>query len=232
MTSQTGSVGDTVLPRNRMSTGRIGDRLFGAAARGSGIFLLAIMASIAAFLIWQAIPALRADKVNFLTSQEWAPNGAQARFGIVQLAFGTMVSSVLALLLAAPVAVGIALFIAFYAPRRLATSLGYVVDLLAAVPSVIYGLWGLQFFVTKMSHVAQFLNDYFGWIPLFGGNEVGGRSLLTASVVLAIMILPIISSITREVFLQVPQANIEAALALGATRWEMIRIAVLPLAAP
>jgi phosphate transport system permease protein len=228
VTSQTGAVGETALLRSRMGTGRMGDRLFGAAARGSGIFLLAIMASIAAFLIWQAIPALRADKVSFLTSQEWAPNGAQARFGIAQLAFGTLVSSVLALLLAAPVAVGIALFIAFYAPRRLANGLGYVVDLLAAVPSVIYGLWGLQFFVTKMSHVAQFLNDYFGWIPLFGGDAVGGRSLLTASVVLAIMILPIISSITREVFLQVPQFNIEAALALGATRWEMIRIAVLP----
>jgi phosphate transport system permease protein len=211
-----------------MSTGRMGDRLFGIAARGSGIILLGIMASIAAFLIWKAIPALRADKANFITSQDWSPNGAVAKFGIAQLAFGTMVSSVLALLLAAPIAIGIALFIAFYAPRRLANGLGYVVDLLAAVPSVIYGLWGLQFFVTKMSHVAGFLNDYFGWIPLFGGNEVGGRSLLTASVVLAIMILPIISSITREVFLQVPRANIEAALALGATRWEMIRMAVLP----
>jgi phosphate transport system permease protein len=228
VTSQTGAVGETPFPRRRMGTGRIGDRLFGAAARGSGIFLLAIMAAIAGFLIWQAIPALRADKVNFLTSQEWAPNGAQARFGIAQLAFGTLMSSGLALLLAAPVAIGIALFIAFYAPRRLASGLGYIVDLLAAVPSVIYGLWGLQFFVTKMAHVAQFLHDYFGWIPLFGGDAVGGRSLLTAAVVLAIMILPIISSITREVFLQVPQANIEAALAIGATRWEMVRLAVLP----
>jgi phosphate transport system permease protein len=228
VTSQTGTAGDAIVPKRRMSTGRMGDRLFGAAARGSGIFLLVIMASIAAFLIWQAIPALRADKVNFITSQDWSPNGATARFGIAQLAFGTMISSVLALLLAGPVAIGIALFIAYYAPRRLANGLGYIVDLLAAVPSVIYGLWGLQFFVTKMAHVAQFLHDYFGWIPLFGGDAVGGRSLLTAAVVLAIMILPIISSITREVFLQVPQANIEAALALGSTRWEMIRMAVLP----
>jgi phosphate transport system permease protein len=206
----------------------MGDRLFAFAARGSGIFLLVIMASIATFLIWKAIPALRVNKVNFITSQDWAPNGAVPRFGIAQLAFGTLVSSGLALILATPVAIGIALFIAYYAPRSLSAGLGYIVDLLAAVPSVIYGLWGLQFFVTKMSSVSTFLNDYFGWIPLFGGNEVGGRSLLTAGVVLAIMILPIISSICREVFLQVPRANIEAALALGATRWEMIRMAVLP----
>lgn len=229
MTSQTEAIGETSLPvGRRVSTGRMGDRLFAFAARGSGIFLLVIMASIATFLIWKAIPALRVNKVNFITSQDWAPNGAVPRFGIAQLAFGTLVSSGLALILATPVAIGIALFIAYYAPRSLSAGLGYIVDLLAAVPSVIYGLWGLQFFVTKMSSVSTFLNDYFGWIPLFGGNEVGGRSLLTAGVVLAIMILPIISSICREVFLQVPRANIEAALALGATRWEMIRMAVLP----
>ena len=229
MTSQPQAGPGSALPLGgRADTGRTGDRLFGLAARGSGIFLLVIMGSIAAFLIWQAIPALRANEANFITSQEWDPNATVPRFGIAQLAFGTMVSSVLALLLATPVAIGIALFIAFYAPRRLAGGLGYIVDLLAAVPSVIYGLWGLQFFVPKMDGAARFLNDYFGWLPLFGGDSVGGRSLLTAAVVLAIMILPIISSISREVFLQVPRANIEAALALGATRWEMIRMAVLP----
>jgi phosphate transport system permease protein len=210
------------------STGRLGDRLFGASARGSGILLLVIIAAIAAFLVAKAIPALRADKASFLTSQEWAPDGPQARFGIVQLAFGTVLTSLLALIMSTPVAIGVALFIAYYAPRRLASGLGYVVDLLAAVPSVVYGLWGLQFFVPKMGHVANFLHDDLGWIPLFGGDNVGGQSILTASVVLAIMILPIISSISREVFLQVPTANVEAAQALGATRWEVIRLAVLP----
>jgi phosphate transport system permease protein len=229
MTSRAQAAGDVVLQGKRgASTGRMGDRVFGAATRGSGIFLLVIMASIAAFLMWKAVPALQKDKVNFLTSQEWSPNGATVRFGILQLVYGTLMSSLIAVLLATPVAIGIALFIAYYSPRSLAAGLGYIVDLLAAVPSVIYGLWGLQFFVTKMEGVAQFLHDYAGWIPLFGGDAVGGRSLLTAGVVLAIMILPIISSITREIFLQVPRANIEAALALGATRWEMIRIAVLP----
>ncbi|MGH3391495.1 MAG: phosphate ABC transporter permease subunit PstC [Actinomadura sp.] len=210
------------------STGRRGDRLFAFATRGSGIFVLVIMAAIAVFLIWEAIPALRSNEANFLTSQDWSPDSSPARFGIAQLAFGTVLSSFLALIMATPVAIGIALFIAFYAPRQVAGALGFIVDLLAAVPSIIYGLWGLHFFVTKMTGVAEFLNGNFGWIPIFGGDSVGGRSILTAAVVLAIMILPIISSISREVFLQVPRDNIEAALAIGATRWEVIRLAVLP----
>jgi phosphate transport system permease protein len=227
-TLEQGATGTRGRRGRRLSTGRLGDALFGVSARGSGILLLLIIAAIAVFLIAKAVPALRADKANFITSQEWNPDGAQPRFGIAQLTFGTLLSSVLALIMATPVAIGIALFIAFYAPRRLASGLGYVVDLLAAVPSVIYGLWGLQFFVPKMAHVADFLHDHVGWIPLFGGDSVGGQSMLTAAIVLAIMILPIISSISREVFLQVPSANVEAALALGATRWEVIRMAVLP----
>ena len=174
----------------RLSTGRLGDRVFGISARGSAVLLLGIIAAIAVFLIAKAIPALRADKAGFLTSTEWNPDAAQPRFGIAQLAFGTMLSSLLALVLATPVAIGIALFIAFYAPRQVASGLGYAVDLLAAVPSVVYGLWGLQFFVPKMNGVSNFLHDHVGWIPLFGGDSVGGQSILTASVVLAIMILP------------------------------------------
>nr|WP_198679530.1 MULTISPECIES: phosphate ABC transporter permease subunit PstC [Thermomonospora] len=212
----------------RIGTGRRGDQVFALSARASGILLLAIMAAIGVFLVWRAIPALQANEANFLTEEEWNPNATPPVFGIAQLAFGTLMSSFLALLMATPVAIGIALFISFYAPRRLAAGLGYLVDLLAAVPSIVYGLWGLHYFNTKMDDVGRFLNEYFGWIPLFGGDSVGGRSLLTASVILAIMILPIISSITREVFLQVPNANVEAALALGATRWEVIKLAVLP----
>jgi len=215
-------------PRRAISNGRAGDRLFAGLARGSGIFVLVIMAAIAAFLIWKAYAGLSVNEANFLTSQEWNPNATPARFGVAQLAFGTLMSSVIALILATPVAIGIALFTAFYAPRKLASLLGYVIDLLAAVPSIVYGLWGATFFVVKMQSVSEFLNSYFGWFPLFGGNETGGRTLLTAGVVLAIMILPIISAISREIFLQVPRANIEAALALGATRWEMIRMSVLP----
>jgi phosphate transport system permease protein len=217
----------------RMSTGRMGDRLFAGAARGSGITILVIMAAIAAFLLWKAIPALTSNHANFLTygaksDQTWTPDATPPKFGIAQLVFGTVISSLLALLIATPVAIGIALFIAFYAPRRLASGLGYIVDLLAAVPSIIYGLWGVTFLSTKMGGVSDFIGSLLGWTGIFGGGSYGGRSLFTASIVLAIMILPIISAISREVFLQVPRANIEAAQALGATRWETVRLAVLP----
>jgi phosphate transport system permease protein len=211
-----------------MSTGRAGDRIFSLAAKGSGIAVLAIMAAIAVFLIWKAIPALSKNEASFLTSEEWNPNAAKPKFGIAQLAFGTVASSLLAMLIATPVAIGIALFISFYSPRRLAAGLGYIVDLLAAVPSIVYGLWGLIFLSRHMGTISEFLNSVLGWIPFFGGDSPGKNSIFTASVVLAIMILPIISSISREVFLQVPQSHIEASLALGATRWEMIRMSVLP----
>jgi len=231
MTTETG-VGARAATRRGatgpMGTGRAGDRVFAGAARGSGIAVLAIVAAIAAFLVWKAIPALQDNDANFLTSQEWNPNATPPEFGIAQLAFGTVISSLLAMLMATPVAIGIALFISFYSPRRLASGLGYVVDLLAAVPSIVYGLWGLAFLSRHMEGISSFLNGTLGWIPLLGGDSPGKNSIFTASVVLAIMILPIISSISREVFLQVPRANVEAALAIGATRWEMIRMSVLP----
>lgn len=212
----------------RMSTGRAGDKIFVSAARGSGILVLVIMAAIAIFLIWKAVPALQRNEASFLTAEEWDPNALPPRFGIAQLAFGTVISSLLALVIATPVAIGIALFTCFYAPRRLSAPLSYVVDLLAAVPSIVYGLWGLLLLSRHMEGVSSFLNTALGWIPLFGGDSPGRNSIFTAAVVLAIMILPIISSISREVFVQVPRANVEAALAIGATRWETIRLAVLP----
>ncbi|GGV19685.1 phosphate transport system permease protein [Actinomadura cremea] len=211
-----------------MSTGRAGDKIFVSAARGSGIAVLAIVVAIAVFLVWKAVPALQANEASFLTSEAWNPNATPAEFGIAQLAFGTIMSSLLAMLIATPIAIGIALFISFYAPRRLASGLGYIVDLLAAVPSIVYGLWGLIFLSQYMDDVGEFLSTFLGWIPLFATESPGKNSMFTAAVVLAIMILPIISSISREVFLQVPQANVEASLALGATRWEMIRMSVLP----
>ncbi|NKZ02429.1 phosphate ABC transporter permease subunit PstC [Actinomadura latina] len=231
MTTETGVAARAAARRGAlgpMGTGRAGDRVFAGAARGSGITVLAIVAAIAAFLVWKAIPALQDNRANFLTTEEWNPNATPPEFGIAQLAFGTVLSSLLAMLIATPIAIGIALFISFYSPRRLASGLGYVVDLLAAVPSIVYGLWGLAFLSQHMEGISAALNAALGWIPLFGGDSPGKNSIFTASVVLAIMILPIISSISREVFLQVPRANVEAALAIGATRWEMIRLAVLP----
>jgi len=220
---------DTSRSASRRS---IGEGPFRFVSTAAGVVLLGIMAAIAVFLISEAIPALQANKANFLTELTWDPNGEQV-FGIAALAFGTLLSSALALVIATPIAVGVALFISHYAPRKLAAPLGYLIDLLAAVPSVVYGLWGLAFLVPFMRTPSQWLNEHVGWFPLFAGEGViGGKTMLAGGIVLAIMILPIIAAISREVFLQAPKMNEEAALALGATRWEMIRMAVLPFGRP
>ncbi|SET33588.1 phosphate ABC transporter permease subunit PstC [Nonomuraea wenchangensis] len=221
-------------PAMRRSASRrtSGEGLFKFLATAAGVVLLAIMAAIAVFLIAEAIPALQANKGGFFTDLVWEPNSSQV-FGIGALAFGTVLSSGIALVIATPIAVGVALFISHYAPRRLAGPLGYLIDLLAAVPSVIYGLWGLAFLVPLLREPSRWLNEHFGWFPLFAGEgAIGGKTMLAGGIVLAIMILPIIAAISREVFLQVPRMNEEAALALGATRWEMIRMAVLPFGRP
>ncbi|MEU6792459.1 phosphate ABC transporter permease subunit PstC [Nonomuraea wenchangensis] len=221
-------------PAMRRSASRrsSGEGLFKFLATAAGVVLLAIMAAIAVFLIAEAVPALQANKGGFFTDLVWEPNSSQV-FGIGALAFGTVLSSGIALVIATPIAVGVALFISHYAPRRLAGPLGYLIDLLAAVPSVIYGLWGLAFLVPLLREPSQWLNEHFGWFPLFAGEgAIGGKTMLAGGIVLAIMILPIIAAISREVFLQVPRMNEEAALALGATRWEMIRMAVLPFGRP
>ncbi len=209
-----------------------GDRVFRSLSVSAGITLLGILVAIAVFLVVRAVPALRENTASFLTDTVWDPNATPPAFGIVALAFGTLLSSVLALVMALPIALGVALFISHFAPRRIAGPLGYVVDLLAAVPSVVYGLWGIFFLNDKVITASAFLNQHLGWFPLFGGDGIYGRSIFLASVVLAIMILPIIASLSREVFLQVPVSQQEAALALGATRWEMIRTAVLPFGRP
>ncbi len=207
------------------------DLVFKNITRTAGIGLLVLIAAIAAFLVLRATHALSANTGNFLTTQEWFPNETPPKFGVAATLFGTVVTAAIAMIIAVPIAVGIALFITVYAPRQLASVLGYVVDLLAAVPSVVYGLWGLIALAPHMKGVQLWLNDYLGWIPLFNADSVG-RSFLVAGVVLAIMILPIVAALSREVFLQVPIAHREAALALGATRWEMIRTAVLPYGKP
>ncbi|HIY42706.1 MAG TPA: phosphate ABC transporter permease subunit PstC [Candidatus Nocardiopsis merdipullorum] len=209
---------------------RIGDVIFAEVARGSGILILVILAGVAAFLILQAWPSLSANTVNFLTTQEWDANVREnPTFGVAALAFGTVLAAAIALLLATPVAIGISLFIVYYAPRQLAAFLGYLVDLLAAIPSVVYGLWGIGFLAPQLVPVYEGISRYLGWIPLFSGPpSTSGRTILTAGIVLAVMILPIITSISRDVFHQVPQGHQEAALAMGSTRWEMIRLAVLP----
>lgn len=213
---------------NPRGTSRPGDRIFLGLSRGSGILLLVIMAAIAVFLTYRASLAISKDHGNFLTTFEWNTNLIPPSFGIAVLAFGTVVSSVIAMVLAVPVAVAIALFLTHYAPRRMSGPVAYVIDLLAAVPSIVYGLWGALVLVPHLNGLYGWLNDYLGWTGIFSWQGGAPRSMLTVGILLAIMILPIITNVSREVFRQVPQMHEEAALALGATRWEVIRMAVLP----
>ncbi|MEU9189589.1 phosphate ABC transporter permease subunit PstC [Streptomyces sp. NPDC048484] len=224
------SVAPTPVEQKRAARGatRPGDRIFLALSRGSGIFLLVIMAAIAVFLTYRAALAISKDDANFLTTFEWNTSLEPPSFGIAVLAFGTVVSSIVAMAIAVPVAVGIALFITHYAPRKLGGLLAYVIDLLAAVPSIVYGLWGALVLVPYMGGLFGWLNDYFGWTGILAWEEGAPRSMLTVGILLAIMILPVITNVSREVFRQTPRMNEEAALALGATRWEVVRLTVLP----
>ena len=201
---------------------QVGDRVFAGLAVGAGVLILVVLAGVAAFLLTEAVPAL-------LSPAEDLPGGRSLLAYIAPLAFGTVLSAGLALLVATPLAVGVALFITHYAPPRVAQSLGYLVDLLAAVPSIVYGLWGAAVLGPASVGLSTWLNGWFGWLPFFAGPvSATGRTMLTAGLVLAVMILPIITAVSREVFRQTPKLHEEAALALGATRWEMIRMAVLP----
>jgi phosphate transport system permease protein len=201
---------------------RIGDRLFSGTATGTGIGILVVLAGVAVFLVVQSIPAITAHAADL-------PGGKSIVAYVWPLLFGTLLAAVVALVVATPLAVGIALFITYYAPRRLAQGLGYVVDLLAAIPSIVFGFWGIAWFAPRLVPLYGWLAKHAGWIPLFSGPaSPTGRTMLTAGLVLAVMILPIVSAISREVFTQAPALHREAALALGATRWEMIRMAVLP----
>jgi phosphate transport system permease protein len=175
-------------------------------------------------------PALRRFGTSFVTSSDWDP--VAGNFGAAPAVFGTIVTSIIALIIATPLALGVALFISEIAPRWLRQPLGFLVDLLAAIPSVVYGLWGVFVLVPMLRlHVMPFLSDtlHLGNFPLFSGPQYG-TSMLAAGLILAIMCLPYISAVSREVLLVVPRSQREAALALGATRWEMISGAVIPYA--
>jgi len=206
---------------------RPGDRVFFTATVVAGSLILAVLAAVALFLLWQSLPAFTA------TPEELGGDFTNFWAYVWPLAFGTLWSAVLALIMAVPVAIGIALFISHYAPRVLSQGLGYLIDLLAAVPSVVFGLWGIGVLAPLVQPSYATLVDWFGWFPLFAGPVSGtGRTILTVAIVLAVMVLPIITAICREIFLQTPLLHQEAALALGATRWEVIKMAVLPFGRP
>jgi phosphate transport system permease protein len=219
----------TALAKGRLAAGgqarRPADILFRFATAACASIVLIVLAGMLIRTTWAAWPAFRHSGISFITSNKWNPNVNQ--FGGLSFIYGTLLTSVIALVLAVPVSVLIALFLTQVAPPGVATPLGYVVDLLAAVPSVVYGLWGVFVLVPFVTPIWQWLSSNLAFIPLFS-QFASGRDFATAGVILALMITPIISAICREVFRTVPDDERESALALGATRWEMIRLAVLP----
>ena len=189
---------------------------------------LAILGLIAFSTTKEAWPAFKQEGLGFITSSTWIP--ADGKFGALAFIYGTVLSSLIALVLAVPVSLGIALYANEAAPRRLRKPVVYVMDLLAAIPSVVYGLWGIIVLAPAIQPVYKAISGAVGDIPVLGWffNGDSGRSYMTAGIILAIMITPIITSLSREVIATVPSAQREAAYGMGATRWEMIRAAVLP----
>ncbi|MEV1083585.1 phosphate ABC transporter permease subunit PstC [Streptomyces sp. NPDC050211] len=213
------------------------DRVFRGVLRGGGALVLAIMLLVGGFLTYRAWQALSIAKWGFITTESWEPDGGS--FGIAAVLVGTILIALVAIVFAVPLALGTALYISEYAPPRIKQTLISIVDLMAAVPSVVYGLWGLFFFQGHVVTLSRWISTYFGWIPLFKVDGADpGDPLATATVytsgsfiagmVVSLMVAPIICSVMREVFSQAPVGEREGAYALGANRWGMIRSVVLP----
>jgi phosphate transport system permease protein len=216
--------------RLRVQDRAIGDRIYEIVTTACALVVPALVIAIAIAIFAAAWPAFSKLGLSIATSSDW--DVGAGRFGAAPALFGTLVSSTVALIIATPLAIGVAIFLSEFSPTWLRQPIGFLVDLLAAVPSVVYGLWGIFVLVPMLrAHVMPFLRDrlHLGATPFFSGPAYG-PSMLAAGVVLAIMALPYISSVSREVLLAVPRSQREAALALGATRWEMIRDAVVPYA--
>jgi phosphate transport system permease protein len=210
----------------RSPSSRLPDKILRWGLLGIALGVLVLIAYFFIRLIGESEPVFSSyGLLNFVFSNEWVPS--QNLYGALPLVVGTLVSSAIALLLGVPVAVATALFIVELCPRQLKQPLTILVELLAAVPSVVYGLWGLFVLIPKLKPAEQWFSDTFSFLPFVGG-PVAGPNCFIAGLILAIMILPIVSAISREVMSTVPAEHKEAALALGATRWEMIRVAVIP----
>ncbi|ATL65482.1 phosphate ABC transporter permease subunit PstC [Nocardia terpenica] len=222
---------EPAVPTGRRHS-RTPEVVFRSLATAAGATIVAAIALIAVFLLIRAVPSIRANEVNFFTSTQFNTTDAHnLRFGIRDLFMVTVLSSLFALVIAVPIGVGIALFLTQYAPKVLARPFSILVDLLAAVPSIVFGLWGVLVLAQRLEPFERFLNTHLNWLFLFQNGNVsiaGGGTIFTAGVVLAVMILPIITSVSREVFSLTPRPHIEAAQALGATKWEVVRMTVLP----
>lgn len=224
-------------PRALESASDKGDRWFRIGTSATGVAVLALMVAVGLFLSVQAAQALSRTGVSFLTTAAWEPD--RGHFGIAAVLAGTVTIALIAVAIALPMSLGTALFITEVAPPRLRATLIALVDLMAAVPSVVYGLWGLFFFQGSVIGLSRWISTWFGWIPIFSvtGAEphspLSNATVYTASsfiagLVVALMVMPIQCSVMREVFSQVPTGEREGAFALGSTRWGMIRIVSLP----
>ena len=207
---------------------RLADQVFQRLCLASGLLVLVVLGLILFSTTKEAMPAFRQEGLGFLTSSKWIPG--ENHFGALAFIYGTLVVSAIALIIAVPVSIGLALFITELAPTGLRTPATYLIDLLAAIPSVVYGLWGILVFGPQIAKLYTHVSTAFSGIPLLGNLTAGpqSRSFMTAGIILAIMITPIVTSISKEVFATVPRDQKEAAFGLGATRFEMIRGAVFP----
>lgn len=205
--------------RKRLSpTGNFGDAIFRAAMFGAALLVVVIVITMIAALAWHSTLSIKQFGFGFLTSREWDP--VKGQFGGLAFIYGTIVSSLIALLISVPLSLGIAIFLVEQAPRFLARPITFLVELLAAIPSVVYGLWGIFVLAPFLRvHVDPWLARWLGWTPFFQG-PITGIGLLTGGIILAIMVTPIISAVVRDVLAAVPNTQREAALALGATKWE------------
>jgi len=205
------------------------DRRYRLLAKGSGVTAMALMGLIGTFLLVKAVPALQSQGLGFLTNFEWNTDAETPQFGVAAILYWTVMIAGVAICVAAPIAVATALFINEYAPVRVRKVLTTLVDLLAAIPSLIYGLWGRDTFQSEAIGFSRFLDERAGFIPWFNtSTQQYDGSTLIAGLVVSLMVLPVAASVMREVFSQTPPGEKEAALALGATRWGMIRTVVLP----
>lgn len=200
----------------------LGDKIFRAVLMTAAAIILLIVVGMFFMMVWNSMPTIKEFGLNFLFMDEWAP--AQNRFGALPFIYGTIVSSILALIISVPISLGIAIFLVEQAPKKIATPIAFMVELLAAIPSVVYGLWGIFVLAPFVrDYLGVFLEKYFGWLPFFQGR-LTGIGMLTAGIILALMITPIITSVVRDILEAVPNVQREAALALGATKWETTQI--------
>jgi len=227
----------TDKPRRLVSASDGPDIAFRWIARGSGTIVVTVMLLVGLFLAYQGFQALHVAGPSFITEQSWDPNSG--KFGIAAVLAGTAFIALTAISFALPLSLGTALYISEYAPAKIKNALVTIVDLMAAVPSVVYGLWGLFFLSPNVLPVSQWISTYLGWIPIFAVDGFDqndplssptafAASTFIAGIVVALMVAPITSSIMREVFTQAPLGEREGALALGATKWGMISSVVLP----